>query len=56
MRRYRKYQAQTRSHPCPTCRRPERLTDRDRARGYQCDDCTRRDAAAYGDGFNDTGY
>lgn len=28
-----------RNLPCPTCRRPNRLTPADRARGYQCDAC-----------------
>jgi len=28
-----------RSLPCPTCKQPNKITPRDRARGYQCDDC-----------------
>ena len=32
-----------RNLPCPTCKRPDRLTPADRARGYQCDDCADRD-------------
>jgi hypothetical protein len=28
-----------RNLPCPTCRRPNRLTPADRRRGYQCDSC-----------------
>lgn len=28
---------------CPTCRKPNRLTPADRARGYQCDECADRD-------------
>ena len=28
-----------RNLPCPTCKKPERLTPADVARGYQCDDC-----------------
>lgn len=28
-----------RNLPCPTCGRPDRLTPRDRALGYQCDAC-----------------
>jgi hypothetical protein len=28
-----------RNLPCPACKRPNRLTPLDRARGYQCDDC-----------------
>lgn len=29
-------------HPCPTCGEPNRLTDADVARGYQCDECADR--------------
>jgi hypothetical protein len=28
-----------RSHPCPTCKEPNKLTPADKAKGYQCDDC-----------------
>lgn len=28
-----------RNLPCPNCKRPNRLTPLDRARGYQCDSC-----------------
>jgi hypothetical protein len=28
---------------CPTCKRPNRLTPADVARGYQCDACADRD-------------
>jgi hypothetical protein len=28
-----------RNLPCPTCGEPDRLTAKDRALGYQCDDC-----------------
>jgi len=28
-----------RNLPCPTCKRPNRLTPKDRALGYQCDSC-----------------
>ena len=39
-----------RNLPCPNCRRPNRLTPADRARGYQCDSCA--DAAERGiDGY-----
>jgi hypothetical protein len=31
-----------RNLPCPTCGQPNRLTPRDRARGYQCDGCADR--------------
>jgi len=32
-----------RNRPCPTCKRPDRLTPADEARGYQCDECADRD-------------
>jgi len=32
-----------RNLPCPTCKAPDRLTPADRALGYQCDDCARRE-------------
>tara|TARA_Y100000310_G_scaffold306599_1_gene347889 strand:+ start:996 stop:1265 length:270 start_codon:yes stop_codon:yes gene_type:complete len=32
-----------RNLPCPTCKRPNRLTPADRAQGYQCDACADRD-------------
>ena len=28
-----------RNLPCPTCKRPNRLTPKDRMLGYQCDSC-----------------
>lgn len=28
-----------RIHQCPTCCKPDRLTSKDVALGYQCDDC-----------------
>lgn len=31
-----------RNLPCPRCRRPNRLTPADKARGYQCDACATR--------------
>ena len=31
-----------RRFPCPTCKEPDCLTQEDRARGYQCDDCADR--------------
>lgn len=37
-----------RNLPCPTCNRPNRLTKRDRALGYQCDSCADRDEGGYG--------
>lgn len=30
-----------RNRPCPTCKRKNRLTPADVARGYQCDSCAR---------------
>jgi len=32
-----------RKHPCPTCKRPNKLSDADVRRGYQCDACADRD-------------
>jgi len=32
-----------RNLPCPSCKRPNRLTPTDKARGYQCDACADRD-------------
>lgn len=32
-----------RIHPCPTCRKPNRLTPADVRRGYQCDECAERE-------------
>jgi hypothetical protein len=40
--------------PCPTCKRPNRLTPADKARGYQCDACADRDEG-HG-GFGPEGY
>jgi len=31
-----------RIYPCPTCKRPNKLTAQDKARGYQCDACADR--------------
>jgi hypothetical protein len=31
-----------RNQPCPTCERPNRLTPKDVALGYQCDSCADR--------------
>jgi ribosomal protein L37AE/L43A len=31
-----------RNLPCPTCNEPNRLTPRDQAQGYQCDECADR--------------
>jgi hypothetical protein len=32
-----------RNLPCPTCHEPNRLTPRDKALHYQCDECSDRD-------------
>lgn len=32
-----------RIHPCPTCKAPNKLTVADVAKGYQCDDCARKE-------------
>lgn len=37
-----------RNLPCPTCGRPNRLTPKDRALGYQCDSCADADEGGYG--------
>lgn len=40
-----------RKHKCPTCKAPNRLTDEDKRRGYQCDDCAdRAEGLGYGRG------
>ena len=39
-----------RNLPCPTCKRPNRLTPEDRRRGYQCDACADRDEGLGGYG------
>jgi hypothetical protein len=36
-----------RNLPCPTCGEPNRLTPRDKARGYQCDSCADRAEGCY---------
>lgn len=41
-----------RNLPCPTCRRPDMLTARDKADGYQCDACAKH---AEGNGPNGAG-
>lgn len=32
-----------RIYPCPTCKKPNRLTAKDKSLGYQCDECADRD-------------
>lgn len=41
-----------RNLPCPTCGRPNRLTPKDKALGYQCDSCADRDEGRMGDAEN----
>jgi hypothetical protein len=36
-----------RVHPCPTCKRPNRLTRKDVNLGYQCDSCADNDERGY---------
>ena len=36
-----------RNLPCPTCKEPNRLTPKDAARGYQCDQCANADEFGY---------
>lgn len=36
-----------RNLPCPTCHKPNRLTQKDRNHGYQCDECADRAERGY---------
>lgn len=36
-----------RSFPCPTCGRPNLLSAKDKAAGYQCDGCADRDEGGF---------
>ena len=36
-----------RNLPCPTCKKPNRLTPADKAHGYQCDECANRAEGLY---------
>lgn len=36
-----------RNKPCPTCGEPNRLTPKDVAKGYQCDNCADRAEGTY---------
>ncbi len=36
-----------RNLPCPTCGEPNRLTPKDKALGYQCNDCADRQERGY---------
>ena len=38
-----------RNLPCPTCKKPNKLTPADVAKGYQCDECAdRAEGKSYG--------
>jgi hypothetical protein len=37
-----------RNLPCPTCKKRNKLTPKDRQLGYQCDSCADRDDGGYG--------
>ena len=43
-------------YSCPTCKRADAISAAEYRRGYQCAVCTKRTAAAYGDGLTDTGW
>jgi ribosomal protein L37AE/L43A len=34
-------------HSCPTCKQPNRLSDAQKRRGYQCDECADKEEGAY---------
>jgi hypothetical protein len=36
-----------RNLPCPTCKKPNKLTPADKAHGYQCDECADRAEGLY---------
>lgn len=36
-----------RNRPCPTCKQPNRLTPKDVALHYQCDECADRDEGGF---------
>jgi hypothetical protein len=36
-----------RTLPCPTCKQPNRLTPKDQALGYQCDDCANSEEGCF---------
>lgn len=38
----------SRVYPCPTCKRPNMLSAKDKSHGYQCDDCADRDEGGMG--------
>ena len=37
-----------RNLPCPSCKKKNKLTPKDRELGYQCDACADRDEGGYG--------
>ena len=39
----RSHRGNPRNLPCPTCKKANRLTPADKAKGYQCDACADRD-------------
>ena len=45
LRRASKYNP--RVFPCPTCKQPNRLTQADVSRGYQCDQCADHDEGVF---------
>jgi len=44
---YRAHANNLRDLPCPTCGEPNRLTPRDRAAGYQCNQCADEQERGY---------
>ena len=36
-----------RNLPCPTCKKPNKLTPKDRSLGYQCNECADRDEGQF---------
>jgi len=35
------------THPCPSCKKPNRLSNMQKRRGYQCDECADKDESQY---------
>lgn len=44
---YVKHRAGARIHPCPTCKKPAKLSDKDVRNGYQCDECADREESLF---------
>ena len=40
-------QRNPRNLPCPTCKKPDKLTPADVQRGYQCNDCANTEEGAF---------